>query len=101
MTSSHTNVTFWYQSTFLDFPRKHQRARGRLDGDGGGSGGGGGTIINGDGGGGGVGGSVGGGDARSCAVNVQVLECFEQAISLILGRNSEKSVYCDFTAQMY
>ena len=60
---------------------------------GGGSGGGGGTIINGDGGGGGVGGSVGEGNARSCAVSVQVLECFEQAISLILGRSSEKSVW--------
>ena len=44
---------------------------------------------------------LGGGDAPSFAVSLQVLECFEQAISLILGRNSEKSVYCDFTAQMY
>ena len=61
------------------------------EGGGGGPGGGGGSP-DGDGGG-GVGGSVGEGDARSCAVSVQVLECFEQAISLILGRSSEKSVW--------
>jgi hypothetical protein len=61
------------------------------EGGGGGPGGGGGSP-DGDGGG-GVGGSVGEGDARSCAVSVQVLECFEQAISLILGRSSEKSAW--------
>jgi len=61
------------------------------EGGGGGPGGGGGSP-DGDGGG-GVGGSVGEGNARSCAVSVQVLECFEQAISLILGRSSEKSAW--------